>query len=75
MDPTVVPGVIGPAPGGFDYYGAVEIIEKIASNHEIAGFNLLEFMPDNDIQNRSALVASRIITTVLNLVSKQKGKR
>jgi agmatinase len=71
MDPSVVPGVIGPAPGGFHYGEIVDLFESVAAKARIAGFNLVEFMPAADIGNRGALVAARLTATALGLAARQ----
>jgi len=72
MDPAVVPGVIGPAPGGFSYWQVVHLLQGIASKATIAGFSLVEFMPAADIGGRSALVAARLCAIVTGLISRQR---
>ena len=71
MDPSVVPAVIGPAPGGLSYWQAVEILEGAAKRARIAGFNLAELMPAADVGNRGALVAARLVATVMGLAARQ----
>lgn len=73
MDPAVVPSVIGPAPGGFDYWQAVTLLKAIAARSEIVGFDLLELMPANDVGGRGALVAARLIAVAMGLISRQRG--
>lgn len=72
MDPSVVPGVIGPAPGGFHYGPVVDLLEAVAAKATIVGFNLAEFAPAADVGNRGALVASRLTATVIGLVARQR---
>ncbi len=72
MDPCVVPAVIGPAPGGFSYWQVVEILESVSNIACVCGFDLLELMPDNDINGRGALVAARLVAVMLSLLSQQK---
>ena len=71
MDPSVVPAVIGPAPGGLSYWQAVEILEGAATRARIAGFSLAELMPGADVGNRGALVAARLVATVMGLAARQ----
>ena len=71
LDPSVVPGVIGPAPGGFDYGTVVDLLEAVAAKTRIIGFNLAEFAPSADVGNRGALVAARLAATVMGLVARQ----
>jgi agmatinase len=49
LDPSVVPGVTGFSPGGLSYTDIVELLNGIAARAPIIGFNLVEFVPENDI--------------------------
>lgn len=71
MDPAIVPSVIGPAPGGLDYWQVVNLLTGLAKRAKIVGFDLAELMPANDIGGRGALVAARILAIVMGLVSRQ----
>lgn len=71
MDPSVVPGVIGPAPGGFDYGAVADLLEAVAQKATIVGFNLAEFAPAADVGNRGALVAARLAATAVGLIARQ----
>jgi agmatinase len=73
MDPTVVPSVIGPAPGGFSYWQIIEILEAAANRARIVGFNLVELMPSADIGGRGALVGARIVAMIMGLVARQRA--
>jgi len=72
LDPSVVPGVIGPAPGGFDYGTVADLLEDVAAKAQLVGFNLAEFAPSADINNRGALVAARLAATAMGLMARQK---
>ena len=72
MDPAVVPAVIGPAPGGFSYWQLLEILEAAARRARIAGFNLVELMPNADVGGRGALIAARIVAMVMGLAARQR---
>jgi agmatinase len=71
MDPAVVPSVIGPAPGGFDYWQMIDLLEAVAERARIVGFNLAELMPGADIGGRGALVGARLVAMVMGLVARQ----
>lgn len=73
LDPSVVPGVIGPAPGGFDYGTVADLLEMVAAKTQIVGFNLAEFAPSADIGNRGALVAARLAATAMGLIARQRS--
>lgn len=71
LDPSIVPGVIGRSPGGLTYWQVVELLHGIAGKATIAAFDLVEFMPDVDVDGIGALNNARIICNVLGLVSRQ----
>ncbi len=71
LDPSVVPGVIGPAPGGFQYGEVADLFEAVAAKARIVGFNLAEFAPQADVGNRGALVAARLAATAIGLAARQ----
>lgn len=73
MDPSVVPGVIGPAPGGFDYGAVADLLEAVAAKATIVGFNLAEFAPSADVGNRGALVSARLAATTIGLIARQRS--
>jgi agmatinase len=71
LDPSIVPGVIGRAPGGLTYWNVVDLLHGISAKGSIAGFTLVEFMPDSDVDGIGALNNARIICNVLGLVARQ----
>jgi agmatinase len=73
LDPTVMPGVIAPAPGGLTYWQAMGIVHGIAAKARIAAFDIVEFVLERDVAGLGALTAARIITNVLGLVARQAG--
>ena len=75
LDPAVVPAVIGPAPGGFDYWSLLTIIERAAAKATLVGFNLTELMPAADVGGRGALVAARLTASVLGIAARQRPPR
>lgn len=60
LDPSVAPGVIGPAPGGLFMHQALAILNGVAAKARIAGFSLVEFAPELDRDSQSALCAYRL---------------
>jgi len=49
----------------------VNLLTGIAKRAKIAGFDLAELMPASDIGGRGALVAARILSVEMGLVSRQ----
>ena len=71
LDPTIMPGVIAPAPGGLTYWQVIGILRGIAAKARIAAFDLVEFVPERDVAGLGALTAARIIVNVLGLLARQ----
>ena len=67
LDPSIIPGVIGRAPGGLGYWQTLEIIHGVAEKANLVGFDIVEFMPEQDVDGLGALVCARIVTNVLGL--------
>lgn len=73
LDPSIMPAVIGPAPGGLTYWQAVEILRGVAAKARIAAFNLVEFLSERDIAGQGALVAARLVVNAMGLMARQAG--
>jgi agmatinase len=73
LDPNIVPGVIGPAPGGLTYWHVIGLIEAIAKNARIAGASLVEFVPQNDVNGIGALATARIAVNILGHLARQRA--
>lgn len=71
LDPSLVPGVIGRAPGGLSYYQMVDLIKGAASKGRIAAMDFVEFMPERDVDDIGALTIARLITTSLGVLVRQ----
>ncbi|MEM7424558.1 MAG: arginase family protein [Pseudomonadota bacterium] len=71
LDPSLVPGVIGPAPGGLTYHQVVGLIAGVAQRARIAGFTIVEFLPDRDVNGIGALTSARIIVNALGHIARQ----
>ena len=69
LDPSIIPGVIGRAPGGLDYWQTLEIIHGVVAKANLVGFDIVEFMPERDVDALGALVVARIVTNVIGLVA------
>ena len=71
LDPAIMPGVIGPAPGGLTYWQTIGILHGVAAKARIAAFDIVEFVPARDVAGLGALTAARIIANVLGLMARQ----
>jgi agmatinase len=65
LDPAVAPGVGSPAPGGLTFDEAAGILRGLAARGPIAGLDLVEYDPANDLNGRTAVVAIRLVMNLL----------
>jgi len=72
LDPTIMPAVIGPAPGGLTYWQAVEIMHGIAKKARLAGAAFVEFVPERDVGGIGALTAARLVVNAIGLAARQR---
>lgn len=72
LDPTVIPGVAGRAPGGLSYWQTVELLHGAARRARIVAFDLVEFVPERDVQQLGALAAARLVVNAIGLIARQK---
>ena len=73
LDPTIMPSVIGPAPGGLGYWDLVELIEgAVAKAGSIAGFDIVELLPSADVGGQGARLAARIVATMMGLIGREQ---
>jgi agmatinase len=68
LDPAIVPGVIGPEPGGLSYFQAIDIIDMAAGNGRLAGFDVVELVPERDVNGLGALTAFRLAAHAIGRV-------
>lgn len=65
LDPTVMPGVGAPAPGGLTFPHTCAILRGLAGKGRVVGMDLVEYVPERDLNGLTALTATRLI---LNLI-------
>ncbi|MGH6960037.1 MAG: arginase family protein, partial [Dongiaceae bacterium] len=65
MDPSVMPAVNAPVPGGLSFLQAADLLHGLARKGPIAGFDIVELAPRHDVNGLSSLAAARLI---LNLI-------
>ncbi len=74
LDPSIVPGVIGRAPGGLSYWQALELIEMAAARGTLVAADFVEYQPDADVDGLGALTVSRLVTATLGLLARQAAR-
>ncbi|MCO5091851.1 arginase family protein [Bosea sp. (in: a-proteobacteria)] len=71
LDPAIIPGVIGRAPGGLSYYQALGLIRGAGRRGRIAAIDFVEFMPERDVDGLGAFTFARLITSALGVIARQ----
>jgi agmatinase len=74
LDPSILPAVIGRAPGGLGYWDVINLIEGASSRGRLAGFEIAELMPSRDVDGLGAEVAARIVANVVRIVGRQDAR-
>lgn len=67
FDPSVMPAVAGPAPGGVTYLQALQLIHGLVDKGRVVGMDICEITPARDINEITSITAGRLI---LNLIGK-----
>jgi agmatinase len=65
LDPTVLPAVRAPMPGGLSYRQAAELVRRLPERGRIAGMTVTELVPSMDVTGLSTLVAVRLIVQLI----------
>ncbi len=73
LDPSVIPGVIGRAPGGLTYWQTLDLIHGVADKGNMSAFDIVEYVPDMDVDQIGALTAARIVANVMGLAVRAGG--
>ena len=70
LDPSVMTAVGAPTPGGLNYQTLIDIIHGAAVRTKIVGVCLVEFAPEADLHNLSAVTAMRIAWNVIGALAR-----
>lgn len=71
LDPAVMPAVIGRTAGGLSYWQVMELVGAVAEKARIVGFDMVEFMPERDIDGLGAMVAAQLLAGVVGVIARQ----
>lgn len=72
FDPAIAPGVLARAPGGLDYTQVTNLIHGVAGKANIAGFNIIELVPELDIDGQAATTAARTVSNVIGALCRRR---
>ncbi|NBE08695.1 arginase family protein [Paragemmobacter ruber] len=71
LDPGVMPAVIGRTAGGLSYWQVMELIGAVAEKGRIVAFDMVEFMPERDIDGLGAMVAAQLLAGAMGVIARQ----
>jgi agmatinase len=74
MDPSILPAVLAPAPGGLLYWHVLELLHGLAAKCRIVGFDLVEFMPSRDTTGLAALTAARLVCNAIAAIAASRKR-
>lgn len=75
MDPSVLPAVAAPVPGGLLYWQVLDLFTGLAAKCRIVGFDLVEFMPSRDTTGVAALTAARLVCNAIAAIATSQARR
>lgn len=67
MDPTIMPAVNGPAPGGVTYPQMRTLIQGLVNKGRVVGMDIVEITPRKDLNNITSITAGRIICNLIGM--------
>ena len=64
IDPSLLPGVGTPEPGGFTFQGFISLLKELQTLH-VVGFDMVELTPDYDPTQVSSITASVLLREMI----------
>ena len=74
MDPSILPAVAAPVPGGLLYWQMLDLLAGLAAKCRIVGFDLVELMPARDTTGISALTAARLACNAIAAIATSRHR-
>jgi agmatinase len=65
MDPSVMPAVSGPAPGGVTFHQARKLIHGLVRKGRVVGMDIVEITPSIDVNRISSITAGRLFVNLI----------
>jgi agmatinase len=65
MDPTIMPAVAGPAPGGVTYPQMRTLIHGLVAKGRVVGMDIVEITPRKDLNGITSITAGRLICNLI----------
>jgi agmatinase len=74
LDPSIMPAVMAPVPGGLWYHQVLELLHGVAAKATIVGFDLVEFVPERDPNGVAALTAARVVCNGIAAIAASRAR-
>jgi len=65
LDPSVMPAVEGPAPGGLTFHQVRRLIHGLVGKGRVVGMDIVEITPSSDVNRISCITAGRLIVNLI----------
>jgi agmatinase len=65
LDPTVMPAVEGPAPGGLTFHQVRKLIHGLVRKGRVVGMDIVEITPSIDVNMITCITAGRLIVNLI----------
>ncbi len=65
VDPTIMPAVAGPAPGGVTYPQMRQLIHGLVAKGRVVGMDIVEITPARDVNGITSITAGRFICNLI----------
>lgn len=65
LDPSIMSAVNAFVPGGLSCRQVVDLLHGLTKKTNVHGFNLVEFVPEKDINGLTALTCARIVFNMI----------
>ena len=67
LDPTIMPAVIAPTPGGLDWVQTRKLIHGLVKKGRVLGMDLVEIAPSQDVRKLTMVYAERLICNFIGV--------
>lgn len=74
LDPSIAPNTIGRTPGGLQYYQVLDVIKGAFSHGTVAAIDVVEILPEVDIDGLGAMTVSRLVANMMGLLARQQAR-
>ncbi|MGC1427558.1 MAG: agmatinase [Albidovulum sp.] len=65
LDPSVMPAVAGPAPGGLTYLQSCKLIRGLVAKGRVVGMDICEITPQADVNEITSVTAGRLMINLI----------